>query len=136
MKQLMSSFLIGLLFGLGLVISGMSNPAKIASFLDVAGAWDASLLVVMAAALATTFSGYRLVTARVKPIFDETFHLPTNTVIDRPLVLGSAIFGVGWGLAGLCPGPGVVSLSIGGGAAIIFIAAMLAGMWARGLVKV
>lgn len=136
MNRIISSFLIGLLFGLGLVVSGMSNPAKIVSFLDIAGGWDPSLLVVMGAAFATTFVGYRLVTMRTKPLIEDAFQIPTKTVIDRPLLLGSAIFGMGWGLAGLCPGPGVVSLSVGGGAAIVYVAAMLAGMWARGLVKV
>lgn len=134
--RILSSFLIGLLFGLGLVISQMTNPQKILGFLDVAGNWDPTLAVVMASALFTTLIGYRLVLAREKPAFDVSFHVPTKTVIDRPLLVGAAIFGVGWGMAGLCPGPGISAVAIGGVAPLAFIAAMLAGMGARGLIKV
>lgn len=134
--RILSSFLTGLLFGLGLVISQMTNPQKILGFLDVAGNWDPTLAVVMASALFTTLIGYRLVLAREKPAFDVSFHVPTKTVIDRPLLVGAAIFGVGWGMAGLCPGPGISAAAIGGVAPLAFIAAMLAGMGARGLVKV
>ena len=100
--RIASSFVIGLLFGLGLVISQMINPEKIVGFLDLAGNWDPSLIVVMAAALATTFVGYRLVLKRTKPLFEEGFQIPQKTVIDRPLLIGAGIFGaIGWHLANL-----------------------------------
>lgn len=134
--RIASSFLIGLLFGLGLVVSQMINPQKIIAFLDVAGNWDPSLLVVMGAALMTTLIGYRLVLRRPKPAFDERFHLPTKTVIDRPLLVGAGLFGVGWGLAGLCPGPAISASAVGGLVPLAFIAAMLAGMAAQRFVKV
>ena len=134
--RIASSFVIGLLFGLGLVISQMINPEKIVGFLDLAGNWDPSLIVVMAAALATTFVGYRLVLKRTKPLFEEGFQIPQKTAIDRPPLIGAGIFGVGWGLAGLCPGPGIAAAAVGGIAPWAFVAAMLAGMWARRLVKI
>ncbi len=123
-----SALLVGLLFGAGLTVSGMINPAKIIAFLDIAGAWDPSLLVVMAAALAVSFIGYRIVLARQKPVFEPSFQVPVKTVIDRPLLVGSALFGAGWGLAGLCPGPAVSAAALGQPAVYAFIAAMLAGM--------
>ncbi|MEO1136339.1 MAG: DUF6691 family protein [Pseudomonadota bacterium] len=131
-----SSFLIGLLFGLGLVVSQMINPQKIIAFLDVAGNWDPSLLVVMGAALITAFIGYRIVLLRRKPMLDERFQLPTKTVVDRPLLVGAGLFGVGWGLAGLCPGPAISAAAVGGLTPLAFIAAMLAGMTAQRIVKV
>ncbi len=134
--RLLSSFLVGLLFGLGLVISQMSNPQKILGFLDIAGNWDPSLIVVMMSALATTLIGYRIVLARRKPAFEAAFQLPVKTVIDRPLLTGAALFGVGWGMAGLCPGPGLTIVTIGGLAPFAFLAAMLAGMGLQRLVKV
>lgn len=123
-----AAFAIGLLFGLGLVISQMINPAKVIAFLDIFGDWDPSLAVVMAAALATTLIGYRIVLARPSPLLDETFHLPTKTMIDRPLVVGAAIFGLGWGLAGFCPGPGLAALPVGGVDAALFVVAMVVGL--------
>lgn len=134
--RILSSFFIGLIFGLGLVISQMINPQKIVAFLDVAGNWDPSLIVVMGSALATTFIGYRLVLAREKPVLEKEFQIPTKTVIDRPLLIGAAIFGVGWGLAGLCPGPGITAAALGGVAPWAYLAAMAAGMQARTFVKV
>ncbi|PZW39377.1 hypothetical protein C8P66_12947 [Humitalea rosea] len=125
-------FAIGLVFGLGLVIAGMSNPAKVLNFLDLAaipsGGWDPSLAFVMAGAIAVTFIGFRLVLRRPQPIFGGTFHLPSATEIDARIVLGPAIFGVGWGLAGFCPGPAFTALTTGGSAAAFFIVAMLLGM--------
>lgn len=134
--RLASSFLIGLLFGLGLVVSQMVNPARVAGFLDVAGNWDPTLLVVMASALVTTLIGYRIVTRRKRPLLETEFHLPTKTTIDPPLIIGAAIFGAGWGLAGLCPGPGISAAALGGATPWAIVAAMLAGMWLRPLVKV
>ncbi len=134
--RIVLTFLIGLVFGLGLVISQMTNPAKILGFLDIGGNWDPSLLIVMGAALATTMIGYRLVLRRPKPVLDTVFHIPTKTVIDRPLLIGSAIFGFGWGMAGLCPGPGIATLAVGGIAPLAFVVAMMAGMWGQRFVKV
>ncbi len=125
-------FIIGLVFGLGLVVSGMSNPAKVLNFLDLAsirtGAWDASLAFVMLAAVAVTFVGFRFVLRRERPIFGEKFHLPTATDLDARIIAGPAIFGIGWGLAGFCPGPALTALGGGSQAAFLFVAAMLTGM--------
>lgn len=126
--RVISALFVGLLFGAGLTVSGMINPAKIIAFLDVAGAWDPSLLVAMAAALAVSSIGYRIVLVRQKPAFDAAFQLPVKTVIDRPLLAGSALFGAGWGLAGLCPGPAVSAVALSEPAIYAFMAAMLAGM--------
>ncbi|HXI86079.1 MAG TPA: DUF6691 family protein [Parvularculaceae bacterium] len=131
-----SAFLIGILFGLGLVISGMVNPQRVIGFLDVTGTWDPTLLFVMAGALAATFIGYRLVLMRTKPLLDEKFILPTKTTIDRRLIIGASLFGVGWGLGGFCPGPGVTALSIGAIEPVVFVAAMLVGMATSRLVEI
>lgn len=123
---------LGLLFGAGLVVSGMSDPAKVLNFLDLAaiptGGWDPSLAFVMAGAIAVTFIGFRLVLRRQQPIFGGKFHLPTATDIDARIIAGPAIFGVGWGLAGFCPGPAFTALTTGGSTALIFVATMLVGM--------
>ena len=134
--KFLSPFLIGLLFGIGLVVSGMVNPQKIIGFLDISGEWDPTLLVVMASALMTTFVGYRLVLARPRPAMAPEFQIPTKTEIDRALLIGAGIFGIGWGMAGLCPGPGFSALLVGGLPPILFIGAMVAGMALRPLVKV
>lgn len=126
--RIASALIVGLLFGLGLTISRMIDPAKIIAFLDVAGTWDPSLLVVMASALAAAFVGYRIVLAREKPLYEPSFQLPTKTVIDRPLIVGSALFGAGWGLAGLCPGPAISAAALGAPPIYLFLFAMLAGM--------
>ena len=127
-------FAIGLIFGIGLVVSGMSDPAKVLNFLDIAalpaGIWDPSLAFVLAGAIPVTFVGYRFVFGRPRPLFDEKFHLPAATDLDARIVAGPAIFGVGWGLAGLCPGPAFTALGFGSGASVVFAAAMMAGMFA------
>ncbi len=123
-----ASFLVGLLFGLGLVVSGMINPERIIGFLDITGRWDPTLLFVMAGAFVVSFAGYRIALSRKKPILADGFSLPTKTQIDRPLLAGAALFGVGWGLSGFCPGPGVTALSLGAIEPLIFVAAMTAGM--------
>ena len=120
--------LAGLLFGLGLVISGMSNPLKVLAFLDLRGAWDPSLLVVMAAATVTTFLGYRWAWRREAPLAEPRFDLPTRRDIDAPLVLGAALFGLGWGLAGYCPGPALTALVLVPGEGALFVGAMVVGM--------
>lgn len=125
-------FATGLIFGLGLVLSGMSDPAKVLNFLDLAGIgsgmWDPSLAFVMAGAIAVTFAGFGWVLGRPQPLFGEKFHLPTKQEVDLRIVSGPAIFGVGWGLAGLCPGPALTALGFGSSAAVIFVAAMVVGM--------
>lgn len=130
-------FLLGLLFGTGLVVSGMSDPAKVLGFLDLAalpsGTWDPSLGFVMLGAVAVTYLGYRLVLRRPKPLLDTQFHLPRKTRIDAPVLVGPALFGVGWGLVGLCPGPALTALGTGRLEALLFVAAMLLGMVAARL---
>jgi uncharacterized protein len=121
-------FLIGLLFGSGLVVAGMSDPAKVQNFLDLAGSWDPSLAFVMAGGVIVTFIGYRLVMQRKQPLFDSTFHLPGATRIEPHIIVGPAIFGIGWGLAGFCPGPAFTAMGTGSTSAILFVAAMLVGM--------
>ena len=129
----LAQFIIGLIFGLGLIVSGMSDPAKVLNFLDFAairtGTWDASLAFVMVGAIAVTFAGYKLALQRSQPVFGEKFHLPMREDIDARIVAGPAIFGVGWGLSGFCPGPAITALGFGTKAAVIFGIAMLAGMW-------
>ncbi len=126
--SLVIQFLIGLLFGCGLVIAGMSNPAKVQNFLDLAGSFDPSLAFVMGGGVLVTFVGYRFVLKQKQPIFDTKFHLPTETSIDPPVVVGPALFGIGWGLVGFCPGPAFTALGTGSTSAFLFVAAMLAGM--------
>ena len=118
----------GFLFGLGLVIGGMANPAKVLNFLDLAGSWDASLAFVMAGAVAVTFIGYKLVFRQPRPLLAARFQLPVMNQIDRRLVLGAAIFGVGWGLSGFCPGPAITSLPLLAKGTLLFVPAMLVGM--------
>jgi uncharacterized membrane protein YedE/YeeE len=118
----------GLVFGLGLAVSGMMNPAKVIGFLDVAGNWDPTLAFVMGGALLVAAPAYRLILGRGRPVLDGGFSLPTRKGLDRPLILGSAVFGVGWGLVGFCPGPAVAAVVTGLPAVLGFLAAMLAGM--------
>jgi uncharacterized membrane protein YedE/YeeE len=125
---LVTAWAIGLIFGLGISLSGMASPAKVLNFFDVMGAWDPSLAFVMGGALATTFLGYRLVFRRPAPVFDGTFHLPAVRTIDARLVGGSALFGIGWGISGFCPGGALPALGTGAGDVIAFVAALLAGL--------
>ena len=125
----------GALMGLGLAISQMTNPRKIFNFLDVAGTWDPSLLFVLGAAVLVTIVAFRFVLRRSAPVFDTQFFLPTNPSVDRPLLLGAAMFGVGWGLGGYCPGPALASLSTFGLDAVVFVAAMVAGMLASRVIR-
>ncbi len=135
--SMLVQFLIGLLFGSGLVVAGMSDPAKVQNFLDLAaiptGGWDASLAFVMGAGTLVTYLGYRFVLKRKQPIFDSQFHMPKAKHIDAPIVVGPAIFGIGWGLGGFCPGPAFTALGTGSSQAIIFVVAMLVGMVAARL---
>jgi uncharacterized protein len=129
---IIAQFFIGLIFGLGLVLSGMSDPAKVLNFLDLggigSGSWDPSLAFVMAGAVAVTFAGYKWVLKRPGPLFGEKFHVPTSRELDVRIVAGPAIFGLGWGLVGFCPGPALTALGFGTRAPVIFVAAMIAGM--------
>ena len=124
----LSSFVAGLVFGTGLVVSGMVNPAKVQGFLDLAGAWDPSLALVMAGAVVVGAAAFALAGRRASTVLGAPMALPTTRVIDARLVLGSLAFGVGWGLAGFCPGPALVALGAGKLKAVVFVAAMLAGM--------
>jgi uncharacterized protein len=130
--SIMIQFAIGVIFGLGLVVSGMSNPAKVLNFLDIAairtGTWDPSLAFVMMGAVIVAFIGFRLVLKRPRPVFAEAFHLPARSDIGPRVILGPAIFGVGWGLAGFCPGPAFVALGYGSSKSIQFMIAMMVGM--------
>lgn len=118
----------GLVFGAGLVLSGMTRPAKVQGFLDITGRWDPSLMLVMVGAIGVHFVLLRLIQRRARPLFDERFHLPTRKDLDLPLIAGAALFGVGWGLGGFCPGPALVSLGAGIHDALVFCAAMMAGV--------
>lgn len=124
-----AGYLAGMLFGLGLAISGMTDPARVLGFLDIAGAWDPTLIFVLGAAVGTTFVGYRLVFARGTPLFSTQFQLPTKQELDAKLLGGAALFGVGWGLSGYCPGPAIASM---GGLTLpllALLAAMVVGWW-------
>lgn len=129
MQRTISAGIIGLVFGTGIALSGMANPAKVLNFFDIAGTWDPSLALVMASALLVTAIGYRFVLKRDKPVVEARFHLPTGRKLDRPLVAGSAIFGVGWGISGFCPGGAIPALGLGEPTAWIFVGTMLAGIF-------
>jgi uncharacterized membrane protein YedE/YeeE len=128
MMMLFTALLAGLVFGVGLIISGMVNPAKVLGFLDLAGAWDPSLVFVMAGAIAIAAIGFAMVRRRTRSVLGAELMLPTKRDIDRRLVIGSAAFGIGWGVAGFCPGPAIVALGAGEVKALVFVAAMVAGM--------
>jgi uncharacterized membrane protein YedE/YeeE len=126
--NLFSQYFIGVLFGFGLIISGMSNPQKILNFLDIAGNWDPSLIFVMGGAVVVGLGGFYLASQRTEAFFGGALHIPSRRDISKPLVIGSVIFGAGWGIAGLCPGPAIVALGAGQVKALVFVLAMLAGM--------
>lgn len=129
MHKTLSALVIGAIFGAGIAISGMGNPAKVLNFFDVAGTFDPSLIFVMASALAVTAIGYRMVfAARSAPICAARYDLPTNRTIDLPLVAGAAVFGIGWGISGFCPGGAVPMLGLGNAETPVFILSMLAGI--------
>ncbi len=124
----LSAFLCGLLFGLGLLLAGMADPAKVLAFLDLAGAWDPSLALVMVGAILTALPFFGLARGKAHGLLDGAMQLPTRRDLDRRLVLGSLVFGVGWGIAGICPGPALVGLGAGHWQAALFVLGMLAGM--------
>lgn len=125
---LITAFIAGLLFSSGLILSGMTNPAKVLAFLDIAGRWDPSLAFVMVGAILVAAIAFRVGGARARTVFGGAIHLPGAKHIDARLVAGSLVFGIGWGLVGYCPGPALASLGVAGWPALLFVAAMLAGM--------
>lgn len=127
--RLISTYLIGLIFGVGISISGMANPAKVLNFFDFAGTWDPSLLLVMGGAVVVAFVGYRFVLAKPAPLFAGGFALPTRRDLDMPLIGGSAVFGIGWGIAGFCPGGAIPAVGTLRSEVIIFMVALFAGIF-------
>lgn len=130
MQRTILAALIGLIFGTGIALSGMANPAKVLNFFDIAGTWDPSLAFVMGGALIFTAIGYWFVLRRDKPVYEAKFHLPTNRKLDVPLVAGSAVFGIGWGISGFCPGGAIPALGLGEISAWAFVGSMLVGIFA------
>ena len=130
MQRTILAGVVGLIFGTGIALSGMANPAKVLNFFDVAGTWDPSLAFVMGGALVVTAVGYRLVLRRAKPVCETKFHIPTNRKLDLPLIAGSAVFGIGWGISGFCPGGAIPALGLGEASAWAFVGAMLVGIFA------
>ncbi|MCJ2059900.1 YeeE/YedE family protein [Methylobacterium sp. J-048] len=131
--RILAALAAGLTFGLGLALSGMLDPARVRGFLDVAGAWDPSLVFVLGGAVTVSGLGYLLSRRLPAPVLDARFDLPTRHRIDAPLILGAALFGIGWGLSGFCPGPAVAALSTGAVPVLVFVVAMLIGMALHGL---
>lgn len=127
--RILIGYLAGLIFGVGLVVSGMSNPAKVLNFLDVFGRWDPSLAFVMGGAMLVSFLGYRVVWRRPAPLLNPRFELPATSRIDARLLTGSALFGLGWGIGGFCPGPAWTALPLLAPGTLVFLPAMLAGLW-------
>jgi len=127
MIRLLSCLIAGALFGLGLAIAQMSNPLKVQNFLDIAGDWDPSLAFVMGAAVLITLAVFRVVLKRSSPLLSDRFHLPTLVKVDRRLVIGAALFGIGWGMTGYCPGPALATLLSGNDEVLLFVPAMLFG---------
>ena len=127
-RSLLSSFAVGVIFGLGLLVSGMANPEKVLGFLDLAGAWDPSLALVMVGAIGTGFFAFRLAGKRDRSVLGEPMRLPKRDDIDKRLLFGALGFGVGWGMAGFCPGPALVAVGAGEAKAVVFALSMIAGM--------
>jgi uncharacterized protein len=129
MQHRIIEFLVGLLFGLGLILSGMTDPGKVIGFLDIVGVWDPSLALVMAGAIAVGVFAFALAKKRTSNFLGGGLHLPKSNQIDKPLVIGAILFGAGWGLAGFCPGPGLVSMASGQIKGVWFVFCMVAGMY-------
>lgn len=127
MKLILASLISGILFGVGLSLSQMINPDKVLNFLDIAGAWDSSLIFVMLGALEVTFISFKVILKRPSPVFDHKFYLATKKEIDKSLIIGATIFGIGWGITGYCPGPAVAGLGFGNPEAVIMIIAIYLG---------
>lgn len=133
--RILVNLLLGLMFGLGLVISGMANPAKVLNFLDLFGTWDPSLAFVMGSAVLVAFFGYRIVLRQPAPVIGKTFHLPNSRKMTPNIVIGPIIFGTGWGLGGFCPGPALTATSLAASGTLIFVPMMLIGMWSARMVQ-
>jgi len=129
MKEVFSALLVGILFGAGLGLSGMMNPVKVQGFLDLAGRWDPSLALVMGGALAVTFVAYPLIFKRARPVLAAQFALPKSSKIDSPLLVGAVLFGTGWAIGGLCPGPAIANLATLNSGVLAFVPSMLLGFW-------
>jgi uncharacterized membrane protein YedE/YeeE len=136
MQRTLLAGIVGLVFGTGIAFSGMANPAKVLNFFDLAGTWDPSLALVMASALIVAAIGYRLVFRRSRPLLDTRFHLPASRKLDLPLLAGSAVFGIGWGISGFCPGGAIPALGLFEPSAWIFVGSMLAGIAATRSVRI
>lgn len=135
--RILVACIMGIIFGLGIAISGMINPAKVLNFFDIFGTWDPSLIFVMGGALITTTIGYKIILRfQTKPLYDDKFNIPTNTVIDARLIGGAALFGIGWGIAGFCPGGAIPALGLGLKEPFIFVAAMIAGILVSKLINI
>ncbi|MBS4051244.1 MAG: YeeE/YedE family protein [Methylomonas sp.] len=135
MTKIILALIAGTIFGLGLAVSQMVNPNKVLAFLDIAGDWDPSLALVMAGALAVAATGFRWARRHEKPVLGSRFHITLKTALDRPLLAGAALFGVGWGMTGFCPGPAFASMALGNREAIVMVACIYAGFWAAGLLN-
>ena len=133
MKLIMISLASGILFGAGLVLSQMANPDKVINFLDITGNWDPSLIFVMLGALSITLLFFRKILKRPRPLFDGQFYLSSKSVIDNPLLIGAAFFGIGWGISGYCPGPSVAGLGLGTSEAVVMIGSIYLGFMAHRL---
>lgn len=131
MKVLTVSLLSGLLFGLGLIVSGMSNPARVLNFLDWGARWDATLAFVMGGAIVVAAPGFYWIRKRQRPLMADKLHIPSNSTIDTKLIAGASIFGIGWGIGGFCPGPGIVAATTFKPQVLLFVGAMLVGMLAQ-----
>jgi uncharacterized protein len=136
MKNIAVALLCGIIFGAGLTLSQMTDPAKVLGFLDIAGNWDPSLIFVMLGALTVTMISFRGILKKPSPLLAQRFVIATRTALDKPLILGSAIFGIGWGITGYCPGPSVAGLGLGNTEALIMVCAIYAGFWAQGKMKI
>lgn len=133
MKLIVIALISGILFGIGLALSQMTNPAKVLNFLDITGNWDPSLIFVMAGALAITTLCFRKILKRPTPLFDKQFYLSNKSVIDKPLLMGAAIFGIGWGISGYCPGPSIAGLGMGNFETLVMIFSISLGFMAHRL---
>ena len=133
MKLIMIALISGILFGAGLALSQMTNPDKVLNFLDISGNWDPSLIFVMVGALGVTSLLFRSILKRPRPLFDKSFYLSSKSVIDKPLIIGAAIFGMGWGVSGYCPGPSVAGLGLGNFEAVVMIGSIYLGFIAHRL---
>lgn len=136
MRTVLTALLVGAIFGAGMALSDMVNPARVLAFLDVAGTWDPTLMLVMGAALIPSGLAYMVRRRLSRPVLESQFYVPENSAPDRTLLTGAALFGIGWGIAGFCPGPAVAGLALGAWQAWLFVAAMLAGMVAHRLMPV